>query len=452
MLLVWTAIFALLFLFSLVAIVVGLIRPRWVIRWGDPQRKTRKKVLLIYSISAIVLLFLVGFTAPELTEEQKVERSFNLLASAQAQMEDNEYAKAVRSLERAISYNPNLKEAKELLVNLQILIEEQEQLKLAEKELNDQLQEIESYIKDKRYAEALTRLELILDNHPEEEKVISLAAEVHQYIKGEEMLQAENALKELVKQAESKIKSKEYNEAEQFLQTVLEENNQNEEAHQLLAKIANTKAKEAAKEEGAKIAEQEKLAREEERKEEKERQAQLKKEKELARELEKKRAEEKKAQEKAASQKQQEQSSDEHEVNEEYYSVKSDDYDGGEYIHNVPPVYTELGLVFSEFNVRQTSGFFRGDRHVISFYVYNESRWPREISNGMAALKKQNGNTVWPVGGTIKNDTGNYISLTLMSGDWAYVEIEFSIPEETLHGYTLYLPLNTGTLIPLLYF
>ncbi|MEB1806923.1 MAG: hypothetical protein LPK26_06435, partial [Bacillaceae bacterium] len=207
----WTAIFALLFLFSLVAIVVGLIRPRWVIRWGDPQRKTRKKVLLIYSISAIVLLFLVGFTAPELTEEQKVERSFNLLASAQAQMEDNEYAKAVRSLERAISYNPNLKEAKELLVNLQILIEEQEQLKLAEKELNDQLQEIESYIKDKRYAEALTRLELILDNHPEEEKVISLAAEVHQYIKGEEMLQAENALKELVKQAESKIKSKEYN-------------------------------------------------------------------------------------------------------------------------------------------------------------------------------------------------------------------------------------------------
>ncbi|WP_142248006.1 tetratricopeptide repeat protein [Alkalihalobacterium alkalinitrilicum] len=450
----WTAIFALLFLLSIVAIVIGLIRPRWVIRWGDQQRKTRKKVLITYSISAIVLLFLVGFTAPELTEEQKLERSFELLASAQTQMEENKYERAVRSLERALSYNLELKEAEELLSNLHTLIEEQEQLQLAEEEFKNQLKEVERYIKDKKYGEALTELELILENHPEEEKVISLIAEVHQYIEKENKLQVENALKELVKEAESKIKSKKYNEAEQLLQTVLEENDQIEEAHQLLAKIADIKATEEAKEEEAKKAVEEKRAREEERKEEKERQAQLKKEKEQEKEkeLEKKRAEEKKAQEKAASQKQQEQKSDASEVNEEYYSVKSDDYDGREYIYNVPPVYTELGLVFSYFSVSQTSGFFRGDRHVVSFYVYNESNWPQEITNGMVALKKHNGNTVWPVGGTIQNDTGNYIGLTLMSGDWAYVEIEFSIHEETLHGYSLYLPLNTGTMIPLLYF
>ncbi len=55
-------LFVFLFLASLVVLVVGLIKPSWVIKWG--QKRGRKQVGLYYSISTIVFFFLIAAFAP----------------------------------------------------------------------------------------------------------------------------------------------------------------------------------------------------------------------------------------------------------------------------------------------------------------------------------------------------------------------------------------------------
>ncbi|QQE80424.1 hypothetical protein [Alicyclobacillus sp. SO9] len=53
-------VFFLLSFASVVALVLGLIKPRLVIHWG--HRRTRKMAALIYSVAAIVFLFAIGAT------------------------------------------------------------------------------------------------------------------------------------------------------------------------------------------------------------------------------------------------------------------------------------------------------------------------------------------------------------------------------------------------------
>ncbi|MGD9678308.1 MAG: ComEC/Rec2 family competence protein [Vulcanibacillus sp.] len=49
-------LFFLLFLLSFVAIIIGLIKPTAVIRWGNPDKRNRKKVLKFYGIGLIIFL------------------------------------------------------------------------------------------------------------------------------------------------------------------------------------------------------------------------------------------------------------------------------------------------------------------------------------------------------------------------------------------------------------
>lgn len=56
------SLFLLLLLLSLAGLVVGLIRPKLVIRWGS--RRTRGRVLLTYGLAAVVFFILFGITAP----------------------------------------------------------------------------------------------------------------------------------------------------------------------------------------------------------------------------------------------------------------------------------------------------------------------------------------------------------------------------------------------------
>ena len=62
--------FTILILLSLVALVVGLINPKIVIKWGD--KKTRGKVLLYYGLGAILFFVLFGISSDATKESETV--------------------------------------------------------------------------------------------------------------------------------------------------------------------------------------------------------------------------------------------------------------------------------------------------------------------------------------------------------------------------------------------
>lgn len=62
-------VFFLLFAVSLIALIVGLIKPTLVVRWGED--KTRGKVIKLFGAATVLLFILSMATTPKLTPEQK---------------------------------------------------------------------------------------------------------------------------------------------------------------------------------------------------------------------------------------------------------------------------------------------------------------------------------------------------------------------------------------------
>lgn len=60
-------LFVVLFLLSFVGLIVGLIRPKLVIRWGSTR--TRGRVILTYGLATVVFIILSGVTAPPTTKQ-----------------------------------------------------------------------------------------------------------------------------------------------------------------------------------------------------------------------------------------------------------------------------------------------------------------------------------------------------------------------------------------------
>lgn len=54
-------LFAVIILVSFIAIILGLIKPKLVIYWGDQTKKTRGKVFLYYGISFLLSIIILGF-------------------------------------------------------------------------------------------------------------------------------------------------------------------------------------------------------------------------------------------------------------------------------------------------------------------------------------------------------------------------------------------------------
>lgn len=52
----------LLFLLSIIALLVGLIKPNLVVRWGDRRKRNRKKVVVFYGLGIILFFVLFGIT------------------------------------------------------------------------------------------------------------------------------------------------------------------------------------------------------------------------------------------------------------------------------------------------------------------------------------------------------------------------------------------------------
>lgn len=63
-------VFSLLFFLSVFILIVGLIKPRWILRWGEI--KTRKRVLLIFGSAAIGFFALASAFLSSTTPEEKM--------------------------------------------------------------------------------------------------------------------------------------------------------------------------------------------------------------------------------------------------------------------------------------------------------------------------------------------------------------------------------------------
>lgn len=58
-------LFFMLLCLALLSLLVGLIKPKWVIRWGEDDNKTRKNVLKYYGLASILFFVLSVATTPE---------------------------------------------------------------------------------------------------------------------------------------------------------------------------------------------------------------------------------------------------------------------------------------------------------------------------------------------------------------------------------------------------
>ncbi len=68
-------LFLVLFFISFILLVIGLVKPAAVLRWG--QNKTRKRVALIFGIASLASLILIGITAepqPKTEPEEQIQK------------------------------------------------------------------------------------------------------------------------------------------------------------------------------------------------------------------------------------------------------------------------------------------------------------------------------------------------------------------------------------------
>lgn len=74
-------LFLLLSLVSIIALVIGLIKPELVVRWGNQEKKNRKSVLKVYGLAIIAFFILFSITTPSSNNEE--------VAEAETELEEN---------------------------------------------------------------------------------------------------------------------------------------------------------------------------------------------------------------------------------------------------------------------------------------------------------------------------------------------------------------------------
>ncbi len=95
-------VFILLFFLSFVILIVGLIKPRWILRWGEIQ--TRKRVLLIFGSVAIVCFVLSNAFLSSVTLEEKTAKSERQAIEEKAKEEKNREQAKTKLTEMGIAF------------------------------------------------------------------------------------------------------------------------------------------------------------------------------------------------------------------------------------------------------------------------------------------------------------------------------------------------------------
>lgn len=79
-------LFGVVFLIAIIGMIIGLIKPKLVLRWGEDGKKNRKRVVLYYGLAIFISIFMIGVTA-ESTEYEAEKSTEQIEVAAE---EDNE--------------------------------------------------------------------------------------------------------------------------------------------------------------------------------------------------------------------------------------------------------------------------------------------------------------------------------------------------------------------------
>lgn len=441
-------IFFLLTFLSFIALILGLIKPKIVLRWGEETRKTRKKVLTWYGLALFVFFFAFAFSVPELTPEQKAEKAKELLLSAKAEVENKEYESARGKLEDALQYDPELKEALALL-------SETEKLE-AHANAQNLIKKATELIEEQKYDKAKENLQDALGFAPDSKEASTLLSKI---------ADLESAQEEKVKaEKEAKTKEKANKQAQKLKKEVeqLIADHKFEEAKKQMKTAQETLSEKEVEELNTKLAEQksatERAEAQEEQKAKDKALTLVEKAEEYIDLHEYEKADEllKDALDLAPNLEAAKDWLPQIEVmkvawEKELQNREEQEAQKNQVIEVIEPVYTDLGLTFTNLQAKRKS-FLGYETTVITFTATNNGNRPFEMTNAAFILKKGHGNSIWPIEGTIRTDGGDFISIGMMPGDSVQMEQVYQLPDETLAGYDLLLPLTNGETIPLYYF
>lgn len=106
-------LFVLLFLISLVALLIGLINPKIVVKWGN--KRTRAKVFLYYGLSMVIFFILFGITHEALekgkngeSEEKRISRETQKMSVEKKQGESSEKQAKIQPPNLKVNYPTNI--------------------------------------------------------------------------------------------------------------------------------------------------------------------------------------------------------------------------------------------------------------------------------------------------------------------------------------------------------
>lgn len=103
-------LFFLLFVLSIIALIIGIIKPDLVVRWGEVEKRNRKNVFKFYGLAIIIFFFLLIFSIPSVDDENIAKREDEIKIVDEIgnleeieKTEDIPYAKEIVKIDKNIS-------------------------------------------------------------------------------------------------------------------------------------------------------------------------------------------------------------------------------------------------------------------------------------------------------------------------------------------------------------
>lgn len=85
-----------LFLICLVCLVIGIIKPTVVVRWGNSEKRNRKNVLKYYGLGLIITFILFGVSTPKTTKTEDISTTVQVESTVKEKTEEEKAAEVTK--------------------------------------------------------------------------------------------------------------------------------------------------------------------------------------------------------------------------------------------------------------------------------------------------------------------------------------------------------------------